>query len=167
MLRRRDLFAASATTLPMFLMLSACAGPGALAGPPPLSTDVRSLFTAVAAEQDLIEQYKQTMAAYSRLTPALTSLLAEHQAHLTQLRARIIEPPGKTIPAAAAAQISVPGTREAAIAGLRGAEQAASAAQLRRLAVVSPSLAQLFASIAASEATHVTTLSDRHLAQWA
>jgi hypothetical protein len=166
MLPRRDLLAASATTLSMFLMLSACAGPDPLAGPPPLSTDVRSLFTAVAAEQDLIEQYKQTMVAYSSLAAPLTSLLAEHQAHLARLSAWIIEPRGKTIPSAATARIAVPSTQEAAIVGLRGAEQAASTAQLRRLAVASPSLAQLYASIAASEATHITALSDQNLSRW-
>jgi hypothetical protein len=164
MLPRRNLLAASVTTLPMFLVLSACAGPDPLAGPPPLSTDVRGLFAAVATEQDLIEQYKQTMATYSSLTPALTSLLAEHQAHLAKLRARIVEPQGKTIPSAATVRIAVPSTREAAIVGLRGAERAAGTAQLRRLAGASPSLAQLYASIAASEATHVRALSDQNLA---
>jgi hypothetical protein len=169
MLRRRQLLAASATSVPMFLVLNACTGPDPLAGPPSLSADVRGLLDAVAGEQDLVWTYKKTMAAYSPLAPALAPLLAEHQAHLTQLRARVIEPPGKTIPSAApsvaAARTAVPGTREAAIAGLRAAEQAASTAQLRRLAVASPSLAQLYASIAASEATHVTALSARNLAR--
>ena len=36
------------------------------------------------------------MAAYSALAPTLAPLLAEHEAHLAQLRARVIEPPGKT-----------------------------------------------------------------------
>jgi hypothetical protein len=165
MLRRRQLLAASATSVPMFLVLSACAGPDPLAGPPPLSADVRGLLDAVAGEQNLISIYKKTMAAYSPVASALAPLLAEHQAHLTQLRARVIEPPGKTIPSTAAAQPAIPGTREAAVAGLRAAEQAASTAQLRRLAAASASLAQLYASIAASEATHVTVLSARDLAR--
>jgi hypothetical protein len=166
MLRRRQLLAASATSVPMFFVLNACAGPDPLAGPPPLSADVRGLLDAVADEQDLIWTYKKTMAAYSSsLAPALVPLLAEHQAHLTQLRARVIEPPGKTIPSAAATRAAIPGTREAAIAGLRAAEQSAGTAQLRRLAAASPSLAQLYASIAASEATHVTALSARNLAR--
>lgn len=165
MLRRRQLLAASATSVPMFLVLNACAGPDPLAGPPPLSADVRGLLDAVAGERNLIWIYKKTMAAYSPLSSALAPLLAEHQAHLTQLRARIIEPPGKTIPSTAAARLAIPGTHKAAVAGLRAAEQAASIAQLRRLAAASPSLAQLYASIAASEATHVTVLSARSLSR--
>src|SRR6516164_11375732 len=161
MLRRRQLLAASTTTLPLFLALSACAGPDPLAGPPPLSADVRALLAAVAAEQQLTFLYKRTMAVYSALAPALGTLLAEHQAHLAQLRARIIEPPGKTVPAAAPPRQPIAGTPAAALTRLRTAEQAAITAQLRRLAGASPSLAQLYASIAASEATHVTELDSR------
>jgi hypothetical protein len=158
MLRRRQLLAASATTLPLFLAVSACRRPEGLAAPPPLSADVRSLFTAVTAEENLVSLYQRTMAAYSGLAPALAPLLAEHWAHLAQLRNRIIEPPGKTIPARVTSRPPIPGTRAAAVARLVAAEQAANTAQLRRLAGASPSLAQLYASIAASEATHVTTL---------
>jgi hypothetical protein len=158
MLRRRQLLAASTTTLPLFLALSACREPAVLAGPPPLSEQVRVLFTAVTAEQNLIYRYKRTMAVYSALVPRLTPLLAEHQAHLARLRARIIEPPGKTVPDGVTAKPPVPATSAAAVAALRAAEQAATTAQLRRLAGASPSLAQLYASIAASEATHVWSL---------
>jgi hypothetical protein len=161
MLPRRQLLAASTTTLPLFLALSACAGPNPLASPPPLSADVRALLRAVAAEQNLISLYNRTMAAYSALVPALTPLLAEHRAHLAQLRARIIEPPGKSVPDRITSRPVIPGTQAAALAQLRTAEQAASTAQLRRLAGASPSLAQLYASIAASEATHVTMLNVR------
>lgn len=157
------MLAASTTTVPVFLALTACAGPNPLAGPPPLSADVRALFEAVTAEQNLISLYKRTMAAYSALGPALTVLLAEHEAHLAQLRGRIIEPPGKTVPRTVTAKPPIPGTRSAALGQLRAAEQAATTAQLRRLAGASPSLAQLYASIAASEATHVSVLGSRKL----
>lgn len=152
------MLAASATSLPLVAALSACAGPNPLAGPPPLSADVRSLLQAVTAEQNLIWIYNRTMAAYSGLAPGLAALLAEHQAHLVQLRASIVEPPGKTVPATVTRKPAVPGTPASALAQLRAAEQSASAAQLRRLAGAPPALAQLYASIAASEATHVTAL---------
>ena len=152
------MLAASTTTLPLFLALSACGGPNPLAGPPPLSADVRALLRAVTAEQNLIYLYKRTLASYSALAMVLTPLLAEHEAHLAQLRARIIEPPGKTVSAKVTSRPAIPGTRAAALAQLRAAEQAASTAQLRRLAGASPALAQLYASIATSEATHVTVL---------
>jgi len=161
MLRRRQLLAASVTTLPFFAALSGCDGrdllPG-LASPPPLSADVRALFAAVAAEEDLVSLYKRTVAAYSALAPALTPLLAEHLAHLAQLRARIIEPPGKRVPHTVTSRPPVPAAPAAAVALLRAAERAASTDQLRRLNGAAPSLAQLYASIAASEATHVAAL---------
>jgi hypothetical protein len=43
-------------------------------------------------------------------------------------------------------------------ARLRAAEQASAASLVRQLGAVPPALAQLFASIAASDATHVTAL---------
>ena len=48
--------------------------------------------------------------------------------------------------------------RNAASAYLRGAEDAAAQALLRHLAAASPSLAQLLASIASSEASHALLL---------
>ena len=152
------MLAASATTLPLFAALTACAGPDPLAGPPPLSADVRVLLDAVTAEQNLIWIYNRTMASYSALAPTLTALLAEHQAHLAQLRAMIVEPPGRSVPRTVTSKPAVPGTQSAALALLRATEQSASTAQLRRLAGASPALAQLYASIAASEATHVAVL---------
>lgn len=156
------MLAASATTLPMFLAVSACRRPEGLAAPPPLSADVRALFAAVSAERNLISLYTRTMAGYSTLAPKLEPLLAEHWAHLAQLRSRIIEPPGKTIPDRVTSRPPIPATRAAAVARLRAAEQAAVTSQLQRLAGATPSLAQLYASIAASEATHVTVLGTGH-----
>lgn len=146
----------------MFLAVSACRRPEGLAAPPPLSADVRALFAAVSAERNLISLYTRTMAGYSTLAPKLEPLLAEHWAHLAQLRSRIIEPPGKTIPDRVTSRPPIPATRAAAVARLRAAEQAAVTSQLQRLAGATPSLAQLYASIAASEATHVTVLGTGH-----
>ena len=156
------MLAASATTLPLFAALTACAGPDPLSGPPPLSVGVRVLLDAVTAEQNLIWIYNRTMASYSALAPTLTALLAEHQAHLAQLRAMIVEPPGRSVPRTVTSKPAVPGTQGAALALLRATEQSASTAQLRRLAGASPALAQLYASIAASEATHVAVLATAH-----
>src|SRR5258706_210235 len=55
---------------------------------------------------------------------------------------------------------AVPTAPAAAVAFLRGAEHAAASAMLDRLRGASASLAQLFASISASEATHVPALDD-------
>lgn len=156
------MLATSATTLPLFLAVSACRRPEGLAAPPPLSADVRALFAAVTAEQNLIFLYTRTLAAYSALGPTLDPLLAEHWAHLAQLRSRIIEPPGKHIPNSVTSKPLIAATGTAAVAQLRVAEQSAVTSQLRRLAGASPALAQLYASIAASEATHVTALETGH-----
>jgi len=155
------LLAASPTTLPLFLALSACKGPAVLSGPPPVSAQTQTLLHAVTAELNLIWIYNKTMAEYSGLQSTLAPLLAEHRAHLARLSARVVEPPGKKAPSTATARPPVAATSAGALTQLKDAEQAAVTAQLGRLAGASPSLAQLYASIATSEATHVTALAGR------
>ncbi|HEY6492100.1 MAG TPA: hypothetical protein VIZ43_02425 [Trebonia sp.] len=161
MLSRRQLLAASPTTLPLFLALSACKGPAVLGAPPSVSPQTQTLLRALTAEQNLIWIYNTAIASYSALEPTLAPLRAEHEAHLTKLRARVIEPPGKTVPSAVTAKPALGATREAVLAQLRAAEQTAVTTLMSRLDGASPSLAQLYASIAASEATHVSVLSAR------
>ena len=155
------MLAASPTTLPLFLALSGCKGPAVLSAPPTVSAQTQTLLRAVTAEQNLIWIYNKAMAAYSGLAPTLAPLRAEHEAHLAQLRARVIEPPGKQVTATVTAKPALGSTGAAALAQLRAAEQAAVSALMIRLDGASPSLAQLYASIAASEATHVSVLAAR------
>jgi hypothetical protein len=145
-------------TLPLFLALNGCKGPAVLSAPPHPSQQTQVLLRAVAAEQDLIGIYAKVMSAYSGLAATLMPLRAEHEAHLAQLRDRVIEPPGKQVPGAAGAKPAVAATQAAAVAQLRAAEQAAVTAQMSRLGAAPASLAQLYASIAACEATHVSVL---------
>ena len=152
------MLAASPTTLTLFLALSACKGPAVLSAPPSVSPQTRALLHAVTAEQNLIFIYNKAIAAYSGLAPMLAPLRAEHEAHLAQLRARVIEPPGKQVPDVVTAKPALGATQSAALAQLRAAEQAAVTSLMSRLNGASPSLAQLYASIAASEATHVSVL---------
>jgi hypothetical protein len=159
MLSRRQLLAASPTTLPLFLALSACQRPAVLNAPPAVSPQTRMLLHAVTAEQNLISIYNKAIASYSALAPALTPLRAEHQAHLAQLRGRVVEPPGHPVPDPVTAPPALAATRAAVLAQLRTAEEAAVHTLMSRLDGASPSLAQLYASIAASEATHVSALS--------
>jgi hypothetical protein len=161
MLSRRQLLAASPTTLPLFLALTACKGPAVLSGPPPVANQTQVLLHAVTAEQNLIWIYNKAMAGYSALRPALAPLLAEHQAHLSQLTARVVEPAGRKVPVAVTARPALAATANGALVQLRAAEQAAVTTLLNRLVSASPSLAQLYASVATSEATHVTTLTSR------
>ena len=152
------MLAASPTTLPLFLALSACKGPAVLSGPPPVPAQTQTLLHAVTAELNLIWIYNKTMAEYSGLQSTLAPLLAEHQAHLARLSARVVEPPGKKVPDTVTARPALDATAAGALTQLRDAEQTAVGVLLSRLGGASPSLAQLYASIATSEATHVTTL---------
>ena len=98
------------------------------------------------------------LAANPGLAGALRPLLTQHHEHLARLRARLIVPVGgqplPTPRATARHTAQVPGTKAAALGYLRDAEDAASGALLAHLATAPPSLAQLLASISASEATH-------------
>ena len=119
------------------------------------------LLHAVTYELNLIWIYNKTITAYSGLAAVLGPLLAEHQAHLAQLRARVIEPPGKKVPDTVTARPALAASPSAALAQLRDSEQAAVGMLMGRLDSASPSLAQLYASIAASEAVHAIVLSTR------
>jgi hypothetical protein len=158
-------------------------GPDPLAGRPSPGHDVVVLRAAISAEEALISLYvTATGAGAARAGPALLeSLLAQHRQHLARLRAALVLPPGTVTAspgAAASAGASAsagatasPGATASAgggaggqgadrgtVARLRAAERASAAAGLRRLATVEPALAQLLASIAACDATHVAAL---------
>ena len=175
---------ASATTLPLLLAASGCRssdafdGPDPLAGRPSPGHDVVVLQAAISAEEALISLYvtatatgaaRSASAAGSEL---LDSLLAQHRQHLARLRAALVLPPGASpgataspgtaaspgATASAGGGVGGQGAGRGVVARLRTAERASAAAGLRRLATVDPALAQLFASIAACDATHVAAL---------
>jgi hypothetical protein len=160
---RRRMLLASATALPLLLAATGCrssdvfAGPDPLAGPPRPGHDVMTLQAVIAAEEDLVQLYRTAINGDSGTIRVLEPLLAQHEQHLARLRARLIVPPGA--PASATARPS-PSSQPArpTLAGLRAAERASAASLVRRLATVQPPLAQLFASIAASDATHAAVL---------
>jgi hypothetical protein len=158
---------ASAAALPLLLGAAGCrsedafAGPDPLAGPPRPSPEVITLQAVIAAEESLIQLYKTAIGADPGNTDRarlLNPLLAQHEQHLAQLRARLVVPAGA--PAAQAPRHTSPGGTRARVttARLRAAERASAAGLVRRLATVEPALAQLFASIAASDATHAAAL---------
>jgi len=163
----RRVVLAAAAMLPL-AAVSGCDGPDVLAAPPSPAPDVAVLRGAIAAEQLMITRYTTVLhqagaAAGSggSLAGALQPLLAEHRAHLAQLRSRLIVPAGsKASPATPHERppAPVPSGASASVAFLRTAEQDAATTMLERLHGASSSLAQLFASIGASEATHVPVL---------
>jgi hypothetical protein len=190
-LPRRRILLASATALPMLLATAGCrssdlfTGPDPLAGRPRPAPDVVTLAAVIAAEENLIGLYRAALAGSAAAdagSSTLRPLLAQHEQHLTQLRARLVLPPGTASTAAGtpSAQASPsaragssggapgqsgggggsggPGSGPVTVARLRAAEHASAGRLVQQLATVEPALAQLFASIAASDATHVTAL---------
>jgi hypothetical protein len=163
----RRVMLAAAAMLPL-AAVSGCGGVDVLAAPPSPAPDVTVLWDAIAAEQQLITWYNAVLrdarsagGSPAGLTALLQPLLAEHRAHLAQLKSRLVVPAGSAAspsPTRPAATPTAPGAGSAGVAFLRDAEQAAAAAMLGRLRSAPGSLAQLYASISASEATHVPLL---------
>jgi hypothetical protein len=177
-LPRRRVLAASAAALPVLLVTAGCrssevfAGPDPLAGRPTPSPGVITLQAVIAAEQDMIALYQAAVSSNLR-TPVVGGLLAQHRQHLVHLRAQLVVPPGTSVGAsggasgggsvgasggASASASPTAGPGRMTIARLRAAERASAADLVGRLAAVPPALAQLFASIAASDATHAVAL---------
>jgi hypothetical protein len=164
--RRRTLLA-SAATLPLLLAATGCrssdvfTGPDPLAGRPPLGHDVLTLQAVIAAEENLIGLYRTAIggdhAAATRLR-TLKSLLGQHEQHLARLKAMLIIPPTATPSPSPSHPAASSRPARVSTARLRAAERASAARLVRQLATAPPALAQLLASIAASDATHVTAL---------
>ena len=159
---RRSVLAAavrgvSLAAVPM--ALAACRGVQVLGTPPPPPADIRALSAAITAEEQMVARCTAVIArlpaGQSGALLAVRTVQAEHAAHLTQLRSRLVESAGHR-PAAPRPVTIPPGSSPASILLLlEQAEQAASDRLIGQLHVLPPALAQLFASIAASEATHV------------
>jgi len=155
---------ASAAALPVLLGTASCrsedlfTGPDPLAGPPRPAPDVMTLQAVIAAEHNMIQLYRAAIGGDRAAARAhgLEPLLAEHEQHLARLQARLLVPAGARASPAGEGLGSARG--RVAIARLRAAERASAAGLVQRLGPVEPALAQLFASIAASDATHVTAL---------
>ena len=157
---------ASAAALPLLLGAAGCrssdvfTGPDPLAGRPPLGHDVLTLQAVITAEENMIDLYQLAISGDRGTTRARTlrSLLAQHQQHLVQLKARLIVPPGASASPSPSSASPSPRASTVSITRLRAAERASAADLVRRLATAPPALAQLLASIAASDATHATAL---------
>jgi len=163
------MLAASAAALPVLLATAGCrssdafAGPDPLAGRPALAPDVITLQAVIAAEQAMITLYQAAVGANPHATDQarmLEGLLGQHRQHLRRLQARLVLPSGSPSASPSGSPSGSPGAVPArvTIARLRTAERTSVTDLLRRLVTVEPALAQLFASIAASDATHVVAL---------
>ena len=147
--------------------LAGCKGITALGPVPKPGREVVMLEHAIAAEELMVARYRAAVTALTGASGktasarvAVTAILAEHEAHLAQLRLRLVLPPRlKTAsPKPSPTPPPLPSGRHAILAGLAAAETGASDRLTDRLAAAPASLAQLMASIAASEAAHVVIL---------
>jgi hypothetical protein len=164
---RRALLAASAA-LP--LLLTACKGVQALGTPPPPAPDIVALRTAISAEETMVARYAAVLVRLRTQFPpgappqdlalvtAVSAVQAEHAEHLAQLKSRLVQPAASAPSPSPSPTVHVTGTVAVELTELEQAEQAASDRLIGQLAGLPASLAQLFASIAASEATHVPFL---------
>ena len=136
-----------------------CADPDGAAEPP--DAELATLRTAIATEAALIALYAAASRDEPSLTRRLRPQLHHHQSHLARLNSRLAEaspaPSPSTTPSSPP---RLPNGATAVLRTLRQAERAASEERTRQLARVSPSLAQLLASIAACEYAHLGPLSD-------
>jgi len=159
--RRRSVLAAAAMTFP--LLAAGCKGVGALGTPPRPLPDVAVLDNAITAEKLMIARYRATIAGSPGQAAFLTPLLAQHRAHLARLRSRLFDPRETPSPAGSGRPggPAASGGHASGLIALRAAEEDAASALIRHLTEVTPSLAQLLASIAASEASHALLLHSR------
>jgi hypothetical protein len=169
--RRLVLTAAAAGSL----TIAGCKGITALGPIPKPGRDVVTLEHAIDAEELMVARYRSAVAALeAEIGPAAASatgksarakaevegILAEHEAHLKRLKARLVLPPrlATARPRPSPTPPPLPSGRHAILAELTAAETTASDRLIRWLTDVPPALAQLMASIAASEAAHVVLL---------
>jgi hypothetical protein len=163
---RRHVVAAAAAGS---LLLAGCKGLDALGPPPKPAAAVDTLTRAIAAEEQMVRMYRAalaTLAGRSRATSVVSVMLADHQAHLDRLRSRLIVPPGlpQAKPSPSHAPPALPTAQHEVIAALVSAENAAASRLTGQLLTAPPALAQLMASISASEAGHGALLSRPGLA---
>ena len=145
--------------------LAGCKGLAAIGPLPKPTPSVLALEHSIAEEEVLVATYQAALAAAAGhlATGLLAAVLADHRAHLAALRSRLIVPPGskaRLAPALGRQPVALPlppGRRQIAT-DLAAAERAAAVRLTGQLLTAPPSLAQLLASIGASEAAHAMLL---------
>jgi hypothetical protein len=169
---RRALIAAAAVgSLGLAGTLTGCQGITALGPVPQVSPDVVTLEHVISAEEAMVAIYQAAVNQLGNTSitsgngsdaQVVAAIHTEHVEHLRQLRARLILPPryAKSKPGARPHPVppNLPADTKAVIATLAGHERSAAARLTNELIAVPPALAQLMASIAASESAHVLYL---------
>jgi hypothetical protein len=150
----------AATVMAVPLVAAGCKGVGGLGTLPTPAPDVAVLHRAITTERALIARYHAALAGSPDLAGTLGPLLAQHREHLARLTSTLIAPAtaSATPRPSASATAGATAPRAATLAALEEAETDAASSLVRWLALAPPALAQLLASIAASEASHALLL---------
>jgi len=167
---RRLVLAAAAGSL----TLAGCTGVKVLGPVPTPGADVVALERAIAAEELMVARYASAVSALTgsaatgtqsasapiRAMTVVPAIHAEHEAHLAELRSRLLLPArlATARPRPSPTPAPLPAGWRNIMAALAAAETAASDRLIGWVSVAPPGLAQLMASIAASEAAHVVLL---------
>jgi len=148
-------------------VLAGCKGIKVLGSPPKPGPGVLTLDHAIAAEELMIARYQAASAALAgdSSSAIVAAVLADHRRHLAALQSRLVLPPrlATARPRPRPTPPALPAGRRAVLADLAAAERAASARLAKQLLAVPAPLAQLMASIGASEASHAVVLSGSRL----
>jgi hypothetical protein len=149
--------------------LAGCKGIAALGPVPGLPPDVVTLEHAITAEHAIVASYAAALGKLATITGqdgnstvlrTVAGIHAQHQAHLRQLRGRLVLPSrlAKSKLGAGRQSSPMPDSQAGVLGALAAGERAAAARLTIQLLDVPPALAQLMASIAASEAAHAVFL---------
>jgi hypothetical protein len=159
---------AAAGSLGLAGTLAGCKGITALGPIPAIAPDVVALEHAIAAEEAMVERYAAARHQFGRTgsgaaanaASVVATIATEHEAHLRQLRAKLILPPRLARTKIRPSRDSGPLPDELAgvLAALAADERAAVTRLTTALLTAPAALAQLMASISAAEAAHIVFL---------
>lgn len=130
--------------------------------PEPPTPDELALDETISGKETLVQRYLSLRNAEPGLARTLDPLVADHRAHLKELRLR---QPGRGTaspsPSASGASASPAATaRPPSLEALSQAEAAAAALRIKRIANLSTPLAQLLTTIGACERSHAERLKE-------
>lgn len=149
----------------LVLALAACEPLGRASGRPDGDPGLAAVRRALRGEERMIAEYETVRIQYPELASRIGPVVQEHRAHLRMLRAQISPSPSPAESSTPSSPVSTsasarpaPSDPAGAISALVERERAAADARIRDLEAAPPFVAQLLASISASEATHAAVL---------
>lgn len=144
--------------------LAAACGPFRAAdGPEREDPDLAIVRRVIAAEEAILARYTAARRMHPNLAARLDPITAHHREHVAALRRRLGTAAASAAPSSrppTGSPVPAPDAPDSAIAMLAAEEDAAARARVDDVARASPALAQLLASVGASEAGHAALLTE-------